>query len=642
MKKNLLFYLFTLIIVGIGFSFTTNEPTNPYKENYVLKFTEFEQSELRLIDIINQIQDVNTENNKNRIKEEILKCRFKFKGLDFWMRYIEPLSQKKINGPLPVEWETEVFEKYEKPYKREGSGFTLALQYIEEEQVDKLKLLSLINQSLEATKVYQTDSIKAKLSSYHHFYLCNRLYLLNLSTIYTTGFDCPEKENILPELKVLLSDVGEIYRSFNQTFSNTPLTQEYLELYKKAKDFVETQPSNYSNFNHYIFIRDYINPLFAINQKLINQYKVVSRSFVDYTLNKKANSIFSKDLYIGQDSKGVFLRVNDENTLAQIDNLGKLLFYDPILSGNNQRSCVSCHNPSQFFTDTITQTSLQYNYKGHLERNSPSLINAPFNHLLMVDGEHFTLQMQGKAVITNPKEMGAIESEVLEKVLSCSDYKEAFTELLKYTPTETEITFDHLVSAITFYYSKFSKHNSLFDDAMNKKVEVDEHVMNGFNVFMSKAECATCHFAPIFNGVKPPYVGSEFEVLGTPQDINYKKLSADKGRFQVNPSFETLHAFRTGTIRNATKTKPYMHNGVFNTTEEVIEFYNGGGGAGRGLVVENQTLSSDSLHLSQQETADLIRFIGSLSEQIPLEKAPENLPKSSNKVLNKRKIGGEY
>jgi cytochrome c peroxidase len=76
--------------------------------------------------------------------------------------------------------------------------------------------------------------------------------------------------------------------------------------------------------------------------------------------------------------------------------------------------------------------------------------------------------------------------------------------------------------------------------------------------------------------------------------------------------------------------------------DEVIDFYDGGGGAGRGLKVDNQTLSSDSLHLSKQEKLDLITFIASLTEQIPIEKAPEKLPKSSNKVLNKRRVGGMY
>lgn len=199
-----------------------------------------------------------------------------------------------------------------------------------------------------------------------------------------------------------------------------------------------------------------------------------------------------------------------------------------------------------------------------------------------------------------------------------------------------------MVSALTLYYSKFSKYNAPFDDAMNKKKEVDKSVVNGFNLFMGKAECATCHFAPFFNGVKPPYVGSEFEVLGTPSDKEYKELSVDKGRFKINPAKETLNAFRTGTIRNAAQTKPYMHNGVFNTMSEVIDFYDGGGGAGRGLKVDNQTLSSDSLHLSSQEKLDLIAFITSLNEIIPTEKYPGKLPKSSHKELNKRKVGGEY
>jgi cytochrome c peroxidase len=260
----------------------------------------------------------------------------------------------------------------------------------------------------------------------------------------------------------------------------------------------------------------------------------------------------------------------------------------------------------------------------------------------MLDGKHINLQNQTKGVITSPKEMGAIEAEVLKKVLSCNEYKTAFTELLKQTPTEKEITIDHLVSAITFYYSKFSKYNSPFDDAMNLQENASESVQQGFNTFMGKAECATCHFAPQFNGVKPPYVGSEFEVIGVPKDIKYTGLSEDKGRYNINPATETLNAFRTGTIRNVAKTKPYMHNGVFNTMEQVIDFYNTGGGVGNGLKINNQTLSSDSLHLSANEKINLIAFINSLTEQIPFENAPKKLPKSNNKILNKRKIGGTY
>jgi cytochrome c peroxidase len=374
------------------------------------------------------------------IKSKILSVRTKFKGLDFWFRYLDPLAHKKINGPLPVEWETEVFEKHEKPYKREGAGYTLALQYLEEENLDKNTLFNLVIQSLQATKAYQADSITNELQKHHHFYLCNRLYLLNLATIYTSGFDCPEKENIVPELMAMMNEVNEIYTSFNQSFPTYNLNTNYLNLYNQAIQFVANQPKDYLQFDHYSFIRNFVNPLFAINQQLLTNYKVYSKSFVDYSLNKQATSIFSKGLYNGQNSQGIFLRVNDEKILAEIDKLGMIIFYDPILSGNNERSCASCHKPTQFFTDTVATTSLQYNFNCFLERNTPTLINATYNHLIMLDGKHVNLQSQNKGVITSTKEMAANEAEVLQKVLSCNEYKTAFTELLKQTPTEKEIT----------------------------------------------------------------------------------------------------------------------------------------------------------------------------------------------------------
>src|SRR5688572_19451283 len=159
---------------------------------------------------------------------------------------------------------------------------------------------------------------------------------------------------------------------------------------------------------------------------------------------------------------------------------------------------------------------------------------------------------------------------------------------------------------------------------------------------MSKAQCSTCHFVPQFNGVKPPHVGSDFEVLGTPADTSYKQLSTDKGRYGVNPAPEMLNAFRTGTVRNAAFTKPYMHNGIFTSLDQVIDLYDAGGGAGKKLTVANQTLAADSLKLSKTEKSNLLAFIHSLNENIIFEDPPPGLPASSNKSLNSRKVGGEY
>lgn len=639
-RKNALIVL-SVLLIALCVSFRMEDSENTYLLHYKknIKHLINEQSQL-LLEINSQKGSLISD--KTTLLLKIKEQRLLLKGLDFWLRYLEPTTYIKINGPLPVEWETEVFEKYEKPYRREGAGFTLAWQYLNETETEKDSLANLIQLAIHAGKVFLNDSITTKLSDPSHFYFCNRLFLLNLSTIYTTGFECPDEESILPELVAMTQSVKSIYESYNTLYPLFQLSSAYLQKYQSLMDFVKSNIGNYQNFDHFTFIKDFVNPLYAINQQHIREYKLSSKSVVDYSLSKANNSIFDKSLYVAQNPKGLYRRISDPKILAEIERLGKLLFYDPILSFNNQRACASCHKSDQAFTDTIVRTNLQLNGQTFLTRNSPSLINSMYNHLIMLDGKHLSLQEQVKAVISNSVEMGETPEHVIKKVLDCKDYKQGFTSLLKYTPEEKELGFDHLASAITFYYGKFSKYTSDFDEAMNNKTEVKDEVKLGFNLFMGKAQCATCHFVPHFNGVKPPYVGSEFEVLGVPADSNYKQLSPDVGRYAMNPAPETHHAFRTGSLRNISKTKPYMHNGVFNSLEQVIEFYNAGGGAGKGLYVPNQTLSSDSLNLSSNEKYLLVQFMKALDEHIVLESPPAVLPLSKNKTFNTRKVGGEF
>lgn len=641
MKKTGILFSIVMLLALIAVSFRKQDNAGIYSAYYHNGISFFNTAQQRLLDTIMQA-DIETPAGIEKLKEQLHITRRSLKSMDFWFRYLEPVMYKKINGPLPVEWETEVFEKFEKPYKREGAGLTLAELYLEEPTVKKDSLLQLITASVEASATYSADSITKNLKTFSTFFLCNRLYLLNLAAIYTTGFECPDTSSVIPELSSMMMSVENIYNTFNQSFTNTTLTDKYLLLYKEAINFVNEQPQQYSNFDHFSFISNYVNPLFTINQQLINQYKVASSSSMDYSLNKSATSIFSKQLYNGQNGKGIFLRVKNEAALAELDATGKLLFYDPILSGNNKRSCISCHKSTEYFTDTSTAASLKYNGVDYLSRNTPSLINANYNHLLMLDGKHISLQNQLKDVITSHDELNCNQEQLLQKILSCADYKKRFQFLLQYTPLETEITFDHVLSALTFYYTKFSNYNAPFDKAVNGQGKITAGEKRGFNLFMSKAQCATCHFVPQFNGVKPPYVGSEFEVLGVPKDSNYTALSKDMGRYFINPATETSNAFRTGSIRNADHTKPYMHNGIFSSLQQVIDFYDAGGGVGKGLTVPNQTLSADSLHLTPLEKKDLLLFISSLNEQIKFEYPPLSLPISTNQKLNKRKVGGNY
>jgi cytochrome c peroxidase len=187
-----------------------------------------------------------------------------------------------------------------------------------------------------------------------------------------------------------------------------------------------------------------------------------------------------------------------------------------------------------------------------------------------------------------------------------------------------------------------------------EKAALTAEEVKGFNLFMGKAKCGTCHYMPLFNGNFPPrFVKMEAEVIGVPAAAQgpsgrvgaaqgpseragaEKGLSGgagaangagkegapgavidpDPGRFAIVAAESFRHAFKTPTVRNAAGTAPYMHNGVFSTLDEVMDFYNKGGGAGLGIKMPNQTLPFDKLDLNENERKEIIAFIKSLDSR---------------------------
>jgi len=139
----------------------------------------------------------------------------------------------------------------------------------------------------------------------------------------------------------------------------------------------------------------------------------------------------------------------------------------------------------------------------------------------------------------------------------------------------------------------------------------------GFNVFVGKGKCATCHFLPLTTGTVPPmYQKAEVEVLGTPSRAVMRSgtVDPDEGRFRLSRAAPHRYAFRTPSLRNVALTAPYMHNGAYPTLESVIDFYNRGGGAGIGIALENQTLPPDPLKLSVGEQRALAAFLRALTD----------------------------
>ena len=241
MKKtvSLLLMLFSFIV----FISSSSKPEEPavYISFYKEKVTGLKKKQAELLAIIRNTESF-SQDKISIILEKISENRSVLKEADFWLRYFDPIAYKKINGPLPVEWETEVFEKYEAPYKREGAGLTLAELYLDEKEIKKDSLASLITISLEATNVFMADSITRNLNTHHHFFLANRMFLLNIAAIYTTGFECPDTSRIIPELLHVLESTESLYKAFNQSFPSYTINNYYTSLFEQTISFVKTQP----------------------------------------------------------------------------------------------------------------------------------------------------------------------------------------------------------------------------------------------------------------------------------------------------------------------------------------------------------------------------------------------------------------
>ena len=295
--------------------------------------------------------------------------------------------------------------------------------------------------------------------------------------------------------------------------------------------------------------------------------------------------------------------------------LGEALFQEPLLSGRAGRSCASCHVPGRAYSDGLRVNRSLLTDAG-LERNTPTLLNAALQPDQFYDSRVHYLEDQVHAVVSNKAEMGGQLSEAPALLRKNGTYSKLFAHA--FTADKQPVTERNIRRAVAAYVRSLVRLNSRFDQYMRGDTTMlSGQEIAGFNLFMGKAQCGTCHYLPLFSGTVPPlYDKTESEVLGVPAtaDTLHPTLDADQGKFILYGVAHQRHAFKTPTVRNAALTAPYMHNGAYQTLEQVLDFYNKGGGTGIGLPVPNQTLAEDQLNLSTAEQQSIIAFIKSLND----------------------------
>ena len=315
----------------------------------------------------------------------------------------------------------------------------------------------------------------------------------------------------------------------------------------------------------------------------------------------------------------------EENPLTPAKvNLGKLLYFDPILSGDNTISCAHCHHPDFGFSDG-RKTSMGLRGQGLgpersggdvLARGAPVIWNAAYSPLQFWDGRAKDLEQQAEGPIQDAHEMGQNAAELVKELLGVPDYVRLFQETFSGKPEEA-VTFRNVTKAIASFERTILSFNSKFDRyAAGDGAALNDSEKRGLQLFRSlKTRCFECHALPNFSD-------GTFRVVGVP---DLPGQVPDLGRAKV-PGQGPEGAFKVPTLRNAALSAPYMHNGHLATLEDVIDFYAKGGGH----QFPNKKFSMDdkigTFEITPEETADLVGFLKALTDTSLLPEAPAKVP----------------
>ena len=285
---------------------------------------------------------------------------------------------------------------------------------------------------------------------------------------------------------------------------------------------------------------------------------------------------------------------NNRMTTARVE-LGKMLFFDPRLSGSNWISCGTCHNPTLGWSDGLP--TARGDGMGILGRATPTILNTAYQPLQFWDGRARTLEKQALGPIMAAGEMNQDLDEVIKEVSALKGYRAAFE---KAYPGEG-VTKKTLAKAIASYERSIVSTDAPFD----RWIKGEKHAMGkaerkGFDVFRGKARCVLCHGG--FN-----FTDNGFHNLGLKGDT-------DPGRYGIRKIKILKGAFKTPTLRDVDLTAPYMHNGMYKTLEEVVEHYNRGGDT-----KDNLDPNMQPLKLTANEKANLVAFLKALTgEPVPV------------------------
>ena len=343
-----------------------------------------------------------------------------------------------------------------------------------------------------------------------------------------------------------------------------------------------------------------------------------------FKLNEK-NKCISQNLYLQYDSPnniGVgglqtgLPEVRDGFTPQEID-LGRYLFFDPVLSLDGSMSCATCHVPTKGFSDGLPSSIGNRNLK--LDRGAPTLWNVAYLSRLFWDGRANSLEEQLEGSLFSEEEMANTPENLLKTLNDIDNYRHLFAEAYPERGKKEDINLKEIARALSAFQTSLISLNSRYDHYVHGYHEaLNTKEIEGMNVFRSfVARCAECHTPPLFTN-------QQFAVIGSPEPDG---LPFDPGAEIPFKDKAMRGAFKVPSLRNIENTGPYMHSGKFETLRETVEFYTKGRGH---AVPEGEDLRIHwhiwEPNLSDYELDRLVDFLKTLSDESFMPKIPEALP----------------
>jgi cytochrome c peroxidase len=530
----------------------------------------------------------------------LVNCRLRYKRISFFSSYFFPSETKLYNAPAKYEVEEPELE-LEEPM---GLQQIEVLLFKNDVFAHKAELLAHVD-ALYTSAIDLPSLLYQFKANDKQILESLRLELIRIAALYISGYDAPLLKSGIAETleasRALKITLKPYCVSGNQTGSLLMQTLNNSIEYLAANQ-------NFIGFNRMAYLRRFNLPLQQQLGTLIRSLhlELNTTAYINYA----AGNMFRPGFLNNWDGIPAKQR---QDYIA----LGKRLFFSRSLSGNLKVSCSTCHRPELYFTDGKVRSS-SIMPDSIVKRNTPTLMYAGFQHTEFWDGRAPDMVSQITNVLFNPIEMGSSPASLKKNVWENPKYHQYLIKLVQGTPTP-ESQMQAMANALAAYVGSLSPMDSPFDRYLAGDTKaMSTAQVKGFNLFMGKAQCGTCHFVPYFNSLVPPlYNISETEILGTPQNDLLVKPTADNdlGRYNLYPVRYYRRAFKTPTVRNAQMTAPYMHNGAFKSLKSVLSFYNKGGGNGIGLLTDEQTLSSQPLELSDIEMNQIAEFINSLTDR---------------------------